>query len=157
MSDKREGREITGRQVFFVTAAAFGIIIGANLVLAVQAVRTFPGLEVKNSYVASQSFDARRKAQEALGWSVATEITPQGQLRIAFSDRDGRMVQPVSVEALVGRSTSATEDQRPTLVFDGGAYTAPVSAGRGVWVVRVTAVAEDGTTFEKRLTIRVPS
>ena len=51
--------------------AAFGVIIGVNLVLALSAVRTFPGLEVKNSYVASQTFDERRAAQEALGWTVS--------------------------------------------------------------------------------------
>jgi nitrogen fixation protein FixH len=30
-----------------------------NLLMAYQAISTFPGLEVKNSYVASQKFDER--------------------------------------------------------------------------------------------------
>ncbi len=47
--------------------SAFAVIIAVNLVLAFKAVRTFPGLEVENSYVASQTFDAERTAQEALG------------------------------------------------------------------------------------------
>ena len=37
-------REITGRHVLIGTVAAFGVIIAANLTLAVSAVRTFPGL-----------------------------------------------------------------------------------------------------------------
>ena len=50
---------LTGRKVFFITAGAFAVIIGVNVTMAVLAVGTFPGLEVKNSYVASQSFDAK--------------------------------------------------------------------------------------------------
>ena len=38
--------EITGRQVFLVTAGAFAVIITVNVVMAWQAVSTFPGLEV---------------------------------------------------------------------------------------------------------------
>ena len=75
-------REIKGWHVLTGFVAAFGIIISVNLVLAYQAVSTFPGLEVKNSYVASQSFDVDRKAQEALGWEVSATVT-QGVLRVA--------------------------------------------------------------------------
>ncbi|MEL7345657.1 MAG: FixH family protein, partial [Pseudomonadota bacterium] len=49
-------RQLTGWHVFGMFALAFGIIISVNMTLAFQAVRTFPGLEVKNSYVASQAF-----------------------------------------------------------------------------------------------------
>ena len=55
--------ELRGRHVGAMFVAGFGIIIAVNILLAVKAVGTFPGLEVANSYVASQSFDARRKAQ----------------------------------------------------------------------------------------------
>ena len=50
--------EIKGWHVFAGFVFAFSIIISVNLTLAFNAVRTFPGLEVKNSYVASQSFEA---------------------------------------------------------------------------------------------------
>lgn len=46
-------KELTGRHVLLMFVAGFGIIIAVNLTLAFSAVRTFPGLEVKNSYVAS--------------------------------------------------------------------------------------------------------
>ena len=58
--------EITGRKVFVFTASAFAIIIGVNFYMAFQAVGTFPGLETKNSYVASQKFDTDRAQQLAL-------------------------------------------------------------------------------------------
>ena len=53
-------REITGRHVAAMFGAGFGVIIAVNVLLATKAVSTFPGLEVKNSYVASQTFDADR-------------------------------------------------------------------------------------------------
>ena len=47
--------------------AAFGVIIAVNLVLAYNAVKTFPGLEVKNSYVASQEFNERLQGTAGAG------------------------------------------------------------------------------------------
>ena len=63
-------RELTGRHVLVITVSAFAVIIGVNLTLAYQAVATFPGLEVQNSYVAGQGFNDRKAAQEALGWTL---------------------------------------------------------------------------------------
>ncbi len=57
---------ITGFKVLMFAVAAFGTIIAVNVFMAYKAVSTFPGLEVANSYVASQTFDADRAAQEAL-------------------------------------------------------------------------------------------
>ena len=65
---------VTGRKVFFIFAAAFAVVIGANVMLAVQAISTFPGLVTKNSYVASQSFDRDRAAQIALAWTARAEV-----------------------------------------------------------------------------------
>ena len=48
--------ELTGKHVLAITVSAFAVIIGVNVLLAVKAVSTFPGLEVDNSYVASQGF-----------------------------------------------------------------------------------------------------
>ncbi|HEU0223277.1 MAG TPA: FixH family protein, partial [Paracoccaceae bacterium] len=55
---------MTGRLVLAVALGAFGIVIAVNLVLVFAATRTFPGLVVPNSYVASQDFDRSRVAQE---------------------------------------------------------------------------------------------
>ena len=67
-------KEIKGWHVATVFVLAFSVIISVNLVLAFNAVRTFPGLEVKNSYVASQSFDEDRATQLALNWDVSAEL-----------------------------------------------------------------------------------
>ena len=80
-----EERKFTGRHAAAIFVGAFGIIITVNLSMAYNAVWTFPGLTVKNSYIASQSFDARRAAQEALGWTAQAELD-DGWLVLSLRD-----------------------------------------------------------------------
>ena len=146
------GRQITGRHVLAGFVAAFGLIIGVNLLLAWNAVKTFPGLEVKNSYVASQQFDARKAAQEALGWTVRADHA-DGILRLAIADKAGNPVEVQSLDATVGRATHVHDDQKPAFKFDGAAYVAPVELGDGNWNIRMVAVAADGTEFMQRVVL----
>lgn len=144
--------EITGRQVFGFTAGAFSIIIAVNLLLAYKAVTTFPGLEVANSYVASQDFDRSRLAQEALGWTLAASYEAQEQrLYLRFVDADGRVAPVAALSVLVGRTTEAREDQSPVLQSAAGLWTAPLALTRGKWLLRVEARASDGTVFSQRI------
>ncbi|SLN64476.1 FixH [Roseovarius gaetbuli] len=143
-------RKITGRHVFFGFAAAFGVIIGVNLVLAYSAVTTFPGLEVKNSYVASQEFNVRKAAQEGLGWHIEADHA-DGTLLLHITDDAGKPVEVASLEATVGRATHIFDDQTPDFHFDGQAYTAPVDLGDGNWNIRMKATSEDGTLFQQRV------
>ena len=148
--------EITGRQVFGVTAGAFGIIIAVNLLLAYKAVSTFPGLEVANSYVASQDFDRDRLAQEALGWSLSASYEAGEQrLYLRFVDADGRVAPVENLTVLVGRTTEAREDQTPMLQQAAGLWTGPLVLDRGKWLLRVEAQAKDGTRFSQRISLSV--
>lgn len=147
-------RELTGRKVFLITAAAFGVIIAVNVVMAVQAVRTFPGLEVKNSYVASQTFDAERKAQEALGWTL-TESYGAGELRLAFRDADGLPVRVEGLSATVGRTTESANDITPEFRWENGYYVAEADLAPGKWMILLEAFARDGTRFHQRIDLFV--
>jgi nitrogen fixation protein FixH len=147
-------RELTGRHVLAITVGAFAVIIGVNLTLAWQAVATFPGLEVRNSYVAGQGWDGRRAAQEALGWT-ATPSYAEGRLQLTVADRDGFPVQLQDLEVLVGRATEAKDDRRPDFVWTGAGYEAATELGRGKWMVKVQGRAGDGTPFEQRLDLMV--
>jgi nitrogen fixation protein FixH len=142
-------RELTGRHVLLITVSAFAVIIAVNLTLAWQAVATFPGLEVKNSYVASQGFNTRKAAQEALGWTVVPTYL-DGRIDLAFTDRDGLPVRVASLEVLVGRTTTTDRDAWPAFTLMGDVYSAPLPLDRGKWMVKVTAKAPDGTLFERR-------
>lgn len=141
--------ELTGKHVLAITVGAFAVIIGVNLLLAFKAVSTFPGLEVQNSYVASQGFNARKAAQEALGWSLAPSYL-DGRIDLAFTDRDGLPVAVEDLDVLIGRTTSTADDARPRFVKAGDVYTAQLALGPGKWMVKVTARSADGTLFEQR-------
>lgn len=145
-------RELKGKHVLIGFVAAFGVIISVNLFLAFSAVSTFPGLEVKNSYVASQTFDDRREAQEALGWTVRASHD-SGELNLSIRDEAGRAVQVAELDATVGRATHVKDDVTPDFRFDGVRYTAPVALGDGNWNIRMRATAQDGTEFRQRVVL----
>lgn len=146
--------QITGRKVFFTMAGAFSIIISVNLFLAFSAVNTFPGLEVRNSYVASQKFDAQRAAQEALDWTVSADVSDE-ELHLFINDADGNAVEVTELEATFGRATSVQDDQNPAFIFTGSHYAAPVTTADGNWNLRMTATAPDGTAFRQRVVVLV--
>ncbi|MCW8843272.1 MAG: FixH family protein [Rhodobacteraceae bacterium] len=147
-------KKLTGKHVAMIFVGAFGIIIGVNIALAVSAVRTFPGLEVKNSYVASQEFNTRLQEQTALGWNVKAEYSG-GMLVLAITDEEGGAVKPQTLDAVVGRPTHIKDDVTPDFQFDGNAFVAPVELGRGNWNIRMKATTADGTEFIQRVVFRV--
>ena len=147
-------KEITGRHVLIGFVAAFGVIIAVNIALAYNAVKTFPGLEVKNSYVASQEFNKRKALQEGLGWVVRADHS-DGQLILSIQDRNGTPVEVKKLNAILGRATQNRDDQSPDFKFDGTAYVAPVGLADGNWNIRMTAIAADGTEFVQRVILHV--
>lgn len=144
---------ITGWHVFGIFALGFGTIIAVNLTLAFNAVRTFPGLEVGNSYVASQSFDRERVAQEKLNWQVEARVK-ENNLILTF-ERSGAAVAPTIESAVFGRATSVAADQMPDFKYNGTAFVAPIEAGPGNWNLRIKARAADGTLFQQRVIVEV--
>ena len=155
MTAKSEFR-ITGPKVFAFTASAFGLIIGVNLLMAYKAISTFPGLEVSSSYVASQTFDAERAAQAALGWQLVQGYDPvKEQISLRFTDNAGAPVQLNDLQILVGRSTEAREDFSPAVTYAKGAYLADAKLAQGKWIMHVSGHAQDGTLFRQRLDLWV--
>jgi nitrogen fixation protein FixH len=143
---------LTGRRTLAAFVAFFGVIIAVNLVLAFQAVRTFPGVETANSYVASQTFDDDRAAQEALGWQAHARMEG-GELVLALTDEGGGAAEVAAVSGIFGRPTSVRDDQTPAFVFDGAVWRAPVVTQPGQWNLRLVALAGDGTAFRQRIVV----
>ena len=146
-------KEITGWHVFGMFAAGFGTIIAVNLTLAINAVGTFPGLEVKNSYVASQSFEADRVAQKALEWDVTAQLKGT-RLTLQF-EQDGATDVPLIEAATLGRATSVALDQTPAFRYDGTAFVADILPLSGNLNLRLKARAADGTLFQQRIIVEV--
>lgn len=147
-------RKLTGFHVAMIFGGAFSIIIAVNLILAYNAVSTFPGLEVKNSYVASQTYDKDREAQQSLGWSVRAEARA-GQVLLSVTNVDGVPVEVASLDATLGRATHVQDDQTPDFRFDGTRYVAPAELAPGNWNIRMEAESADGTIFRQRIILHV--
>ena len=146
-------RPLTGRAVFWMFAGGFGVIIAANLALAISAVRTFPGLETENSYATSQSFDADRAAQEALGWEVRARLA-DGQVTLSVTGRGGQPVAPAEIDAILGRATQKADD----IALDfrpgrGGVLVAEAPGTEGRWNLWLNMRAGDGTKFRQLITL----
>lgn len=148
--------EFTGRKFLAVVVACFGVIIAVNGLMAYKALSTFPGMEVANSYVASQSFDADKAAQLGLGWSLTADYDSTAKtLRLNFTDTAGQPASVANVKVLVGRTTEASDDQHPDFLREAGVFVAPVDLAPGKWMLQVDAFAADGTRFRQRIDLMV--
>ena len=147
-------KPLTGRKVFMIAVSAFGVIIAANMALVYAAIGSFPGLEVKNTYVASQSFDRDRAAQIQLGWQVQTELS-DGILKISITDKDGQPAEVGALKASVGRATHSNADVSLNFPQAQSPYSLPLNLEGGKWELRISATSQDGTAFYQRHPLEV--
>jgi len=148
------GKPLQGRHVFLMVAGAFGLIVLVNLVMAVAAIRTFPGMEVRNSYVASQTFEQDRARQEELGWQASANYNGT-TLAIAVATNSGLPADVVDFSARIQRPTHQQSDRMPTYVFDGHSHRALVDLGPGIWNIHVTGTGRAGQPFRQKLLLWV--
>lgn len=153
-NDNDTGFRMTGGKVLAIMLTAFGVIIGVNLILAYNAIKTFPGLEVKNSYVASQNFNAELAAQQALGWTVDARVV-DNELLLSITTKDGSPAQVATLSAILGAATHVRDDQTPEFVYLDGVFRAPVNVRPGNWNIRMVATTPDGTLFRQRIVLPV--
>jgi nitrogen fixation protein FixH len=137
-------RTFTGRHMAAILIGFFGIVITVNFIMATNAVRTFGGVVVDNSYVASQRFNtwlAAGRAQDAEGWKADAQGGRDGMLLIALHDAAGPIRRAaVTVEAehplgrLPGRRFALT-------ALGDGRYAAAHALPSGRWRIRIDARA----------------
>ncbi|MBU1306263.1 MAG: FixH family protein, partial [Alphaproteobacteria bacterium] len=66
-------KPFTGRHMLLISIAFFAVVLAANLTMAISSARTWTGLVVANSYVASQQFQTVHNdiaRQVAAGWAL---------------------------------------------------------------------------------------
>lgn len=147
----RPPRVLTGRRVLAIAVACFGTVFAVNGLMAYHAVRSFPGVEVANSYVASQGFNTRLSEQQALGWQALVAVDGP-DLVLRLTGADGAPALVADLRATLGRATHTRDDQTPAFrARPDGAYAAPVTLAPGNWNLRLVARAADGTEFQQRI------
>jgi nitrogen fixation protein FixH len=139
-----KSREFTGRHMLFIILGFFGVVIGVNLTMATLASKSWTGLVVENTYVASQQFNRKAeegRAQAALGWTGKLTIA-WGEVHYGLSDAAGKPVPLHAVKVLFRHPAYEAEDQSVTLASAVGQEFATQHTPRdGVWIVEVDADA----------------
>jgi nitrogen fixation protein FixH len=155
--------EIRGWHVLAALLGFFGAVIAVNAAFAVIAVQSFPGEDVRRSYLQGLQYNetlAERRAQAELGWQAvaAFEAATDGPvLEVSLHTRDGVPVEGAAIEGDLQWPTDARLDR--ALAFEpvgGGRYVARLAGlAEGRWRVRATARRDDGALdFEAELTWR---
>ena len=155
--------QVRGWHILTAILGFFGVIIAVNAVFIVLAVQSFPGEDVRRSYLQGLHYNdtlAERRAQAALGWRAVALLTEQSDgaaIEIVLRNRDGAPVDDASLEASLQWPTAARRDR--ALAFEAagnGRYVAHVGdVTPGRWRLRGRAERDDGALdFESELTWR---
>lgn len=115
--DNSEQPRFTGRHMLYVMLAFFITILTVNMTMVYFSRSSWTGLVVKNSYVASQKFNHRVKAQETLmaaGWHAKLDEI-EGRV-IFLVSRTGLTVPRCDVRLDVTRPMGESEDQHINLI-----------------------------------------
>ena len=149
-------KEFTGRHMLLITVAFFGVVIGVNVLMAISASRTWTGLVVTNSYVASQEFqvksDAARRQNEA-GWTMDVAYE-NGRLIVELAGSDGKL-ELRDVEAFVRRPVGGHDDALIPLSPGPEGYEGVIDLAPGVWDITVTTAPTELGAIERETRISV--
>jgi nitrogen fixation protein FixH len=137
----RSPKPLTGRGVFALLFAFFGVVIGVNLVMMKFAIQTLPGTEVDSAYSASLAYEgeiAAARDQNARDWQVVAHVQrdPDGgaTLRVEARDNNGRPMTGLNFRGRFERPTDRRADQAATLAETGiGVYrgsASPIAPGQ---------------------------
>ena len=159
MRQTQPSRPITGRMVFFMMVAFFGVVIGVNLIMMRLAIQTLPGTEVDSAYSASLAYQkeiATAQAQSARNWKVEAHVERSGQggatLRVEAKDASGRPMSGLKFQGRFERPTDRRADQPVSLAEVGiGIYrgNAEVIAA-GQWDLVLEGVSAGQRMFLSR-------
>jgi nitrogen fixation protein FixH len=119
-------KPLTGRKVFFLLVAFFGVVIGVNLIMMKFAIQTLPGTEVDSAYSASLAYEKEIAAahdQNARDWHVDAHVRrgPDGRatLQVEARDSSGRPMSGLEFQGHFERPTDRRADQAVRLAETG--------------------------------------
>jgi nitrogen fixation protein FixH len=153
---------IRGVHVLLAMLAFFATVIAVNVTFVVFAVQSFPGEDVRRSYLQGLNYNvtlAERRSQAALDWSAAASLVERDgapAVELVLRDGEGRPINGLTASGELRWPTSARFDH--ALAFEPrgeGRYVARVEGlAPGRWVLRGRAEqnASDALNFEAELT-----
>lgn len=152
--------EVRGWHVLAVILAFFAAIIAVNVTFAIYAVQSFPGEDVRRSYLQGLRYNdtlAERRAQAALGWNAAAmlrEGAGGALLEVSLNSRDDVGIDGASVVGALEWPTNSQFDRALTFEpLGNGRYVARLGElTPGRWRLRARGESSTGALdFESEL------
>jgi nitrogen fixation protein FixH len=146
--------------VLVVLIAFFGAVFAVNGLLIYQALSTHTGLVANEPYRTGLAYNERIGAaarQAQLGWSERLDFGRDGHALFVLAERDGRPVQGLRVEGVLGRPASNAYDVKLAFVETApGEYEAQAAqVPAGSWLIALEARVREGAEPIYRLRRRL--
>lgn len=158
MTNRRQGKPLTGRMVLGWFLGFFFLVFGANLIMSWFAVTTFSGVETKDAYVKGRDFNieiAKAEEQRALGWVIAVEAESLSSdevfLTLMIKGANGEPLEAMDIDGLLVRPVHDGVDQKIAFAaLGGGKYTGvSLLPLQGKWQLQATV--KDTAGRERRI------
>ncbi len=131
--------------------AALGLVIGVNLYMVYDAVRTFPGVAGLDGFDLSKEYNrvlATAQRQTELGWQIEAELADGRFPVLRLKDRSGAPLRASTINAQAERPVGPTDSTALTFRPAGdGRYLANTSLYSGQWDMMLTVQA-DGQAYK---------
>ncbi len=151
------GRVLTGRSVFLMITAFFGVMLAVNGYMATQAVKTFSGLDADNPYDSGLEYNneiSAAKAQALLGWKVDLTRTADGpatEITATVKDKSGQPVTDLDVSMhFYYPATRRLDRQVAAAAVANGVYSGSAQLTSGQWEVEVDLNRNGKREFRSR-------
>lgn len=124
-------RAIRGVHVLWMICGFFAVIIALDSLFVFWALRSFPGEQVKNSYVVGLDYNsevAQRRAQEKLGWTAEAGLVSDAgqQLVVRMRSAGGEAVTGLRISTSLHVPGERQSDSIDLVELAPGEYVAPV-------------------------------
>ncbi|WP_168201808.1 FixH family protein [Phreatobacter aquaticus] len=163
--EARQPRPLTGRMVFAMFVAFFGVIIAVNGTMMTLAIETLPGTVTDSSYRSSQRFNqslAEAREREARRWAVDANVARDGSgtaaVTISLRDAEGAPVDRISVSARLLHPVTRSNDRTFDVARTGpGTYVGTADqAQAGAQDLVIEVKREGETMYRSRNRVLLP-
>lgn len=129
-------KTLRGIHVFWWIAGFFAVTVALDAMFVVWAVQSFPGEQVKNSYVLGLDYNReveRREAQKEMGWAAEVGLSDEGSrmLVVRMKDRTSAPVGGLRLAANVHVAGKSADGVVSLVERSPGEYVAPVDVAKG--------------------------
>lgn len=150
---------LKGWHVLAMLVAFFGVVFAVNGAFIYYALKTHPGDDVQDAYVAGVEYNrelAEKRAQQKLGWQASLSVKPNARrgelIEVAFVDAKGTPVPGLKINATLRSPVVASQDRTIRFVNAGpGVFRADVDEPPAAqWDLLIEARNDIGEVFRLR-------